>query len=43
MKIHNEIYEQKSKRERAERELKTVRKTTAQKIGDRSYMTCFEV
>lgn len=42
MKIHNEIYEQKSKRERAERELKTVRKTVTQKIGDRTYLTNFE-
>lgn len=43
MKIHNEIFEQKSKRQRAEREMKNARKAMVEKIGDRNYISCFEV
>lgn len=43
MKIHNEIFEQKSKVERAGRELKCARKSMVQKIGDRGYVRTFEV
>lgn len=43
MKIHNEIFEQKSKVERAGRELKGARKSMVQKIGDRGYVRTFEV
>lgn len=43
MKVHKEIFEQKSKLERAERELKIARKAMVQKIGDRDYIRIFEV
>lgn len=43
MKIHKDILDQKSKIERAERELKTARKLMIQKIGDREYIRIFEV
>lgn len=43
MKIHKDILDQKSKVERAERELKAARKSMIQKIGDREYIRIFEV
>lgn len=43
MKVHKDILDQKSKVERAERELKTARKSMIQKIGDREYIRIFEV
>lgn len=43
MKIHKEILEQKSKMERAQRELKLGRKSAKQKVLDREYFIAFEV
>lgn len=43
MKLHKEIFEQKSKLERAQREQKTARKTAMQNVSDRDYMRVFEV
>ena len=42
MKIHKEIFEQKSKIERAQRELKMARKAMIAKVVDREYIRNFE-
>lgn len=43
MKLHNEIQEQKSKKERAQRELKIARHTTKSKLDNREFFVGFEV
>lgn len=43
MKIHKEILEQKSKKDRAQRELKMARKMAKQKISDVEFFASFEV
>lgn len=43
MKIHKQILDQKTKLERADREMKSARKSVFQKINDREYIRLFEV
>lgn len=43
MKIHKEILDQKSKMERAEREMKSSRKDATQNINDQEFLTNFDV
>lgn len=43
MKVHKQILEQKTKLERAEREMKTARKSVFQKVNDREFIRLFEV
>lgn len=43
MKIHKFILEQKTKIERAERELRAARKAMIQKINNRDFVSIFEV
>lgn len=43
MKVHKEILDQKSKKERAQRELKLARRMAKQNITDKEFFTNFEV
>lgn len=43
MKLHNEIQEQKSKKERAQRELKIARQAAKNKLDNRDFFIGFEV
>lgn len=43
MKIHKEILDQKSKMERAEREMKSSRKDATQNLNDQEFLSNFDV
>lgn len=43
MKLHNEIQEQKSKKDRAHRELKLARQSAKTKVDSREFFTAYEV
>lgn len=43
MKIHKEILDQKSKMERAEREMKSSRKDVTQNLNDQEFLRNFDV
>lgn len=43
MKVHKEILEQKSKMERAEREMKSSRKDATQNLNDKEFLRNFDV
>lgn len=43
MKIHKEILDQKSKMERAEREMKSSRKDATQNLNDKEFLSNFDV